>query len=77
MALEKVQKTQQGIAAANLDMKVPNSLKEYNQIASALVDFNIAGNNFTDAIKFFKEYVNKEDLEKLSLAKIHRGEKKL
>ncbi len=79
LALEKVQKTQEGIAAANLDMKVPDSLKEYKQISSALMDFQIGGNNFSDAIKYFKDYVNKEDLEKLSQAKnqVDRGVERL
>lgn len=75
LALDKVEKTQSGIAWSNLDIKTPDSLKEYKQIGEALMDFQIAGNNFTDAIKKMKEYVNKDDLEKLAQAKeqIDRG----
>ncbi len=69
LALEKLEKTQSSIAWSNLDITTPDSLKEYKQIGEALGDFKIAGNNFTDAIKKMKEYVNKEDLKNLSQAK--------
>ncbi len=79
LALEELEKTQAGIASANIDMKVPESLKEYKKIGSGLFDFQIGSNNYTDAIKYFKEYVNKEDLTKLSKAKeqIERGNSRL
>lgn len=79
LTLEEVEKTQSGIAAVNSDMKVPVSLKEYKNLNSGLFDFQIGGNNYTDAIKYFKEYVNKEDLTKLSKAKeqIERGNNRL
>lgn len=79
LTLEEVEKTQSGIASVNSDMEVPASLKEYKNLDSGLFDFQIAGNNYTDAIKYFKEYVNKEDLKKLSEAKnqIERGNSRL
>ncbi|MFZ5534604.1 MAG: hypothetical protein ACOY3M_00390 [Patescibacteria group bacterium] len=79
LALDKVEKTQSAIASANSDINTPNSLKEYKQISEALMNFQIAGNNFTDAIKKMKEYVNKDDLEKLTQGKeqIDRGTARL
>lgn len=79
LVLDKVEKTQSSIASANLDIKTPSSLKEYKQVGEALMNFQIAGNNFTDAIKKMKEYVNKDDLEKLAQAKeqIDRGTARL
>lgn len=79
LALDKVEKTQSAIASSNLDIKTPSSLKEYKQIGEALMNFQIAGNNFTDAIKKMKEYVNKDDLEKLTQGKeqIDRGTARL
>jgi len=75
LALDKIEKNLGNIANANLDVDVPKSLKEYKQISDALMDFKIAGTNFTDAVKKMKEYVNKEDLEKLAQAKdvLERG----
>ncbi len=69
LGLEQVQKIQENLASSNMDIKVPESLKEYKKLEDGLSDFNYAGISFLSATKEFKDYANKEDLSKLSNAK--------
>ncbi len=69
LGLEQIQKIQENAASTNMDIKIPGSLKEYKKLDNGLSDFNYAGISFISATKEFKDYVNKEDLSKLSSAK--------
>ena len=69
LALDKVEKMQAVITDANMGIDNPASLKEYGQIDEALAAFRVAGDNFSGAIKNMKDYVNKEDLDKLAQAR--------
>ena len=69
LALDKVEKMQAVITDANMGIDTPASLKEYGQIDEALTAFRVAGDNFSGAIQNMKDYVNKEDLDKLAQAR--------
>lgn len=69
LALDQVEKMQAVITDTNMGMDNPASLKEYGQIDAALAAFRVAGDNFSSAIQNMKDYVNKEDLDKLAQAR--------
>lgn len=71
LGLEKIEQMQTGVNNATWNTKIPDSLKEYSALKDGMSDIAMAGINFSNTIKQFKEYVNKEDLKNLSSAKEH------
>jgi len=67
LSLDKLSTIQSNLSEN--DIKVPDSLKEYKDLNSVAFQVKLAASHFKNAIESMKEYVNKNDLEKLKSAK--------
>ncbi len=66
LALDKLSNMQSNLS--NTDVEVPNSLKDHKDLGSAAFEVRLAASHFKKAIEAMKDYVNKNDLEKIKSA---------
>ncbi len=66
LVLDKLSTMQSNLSSKTFDLKIPDSLKEYQKLNEARSNLGIAAGLYQKSLEDFKKYVDKNDLKALS-----------
>ena len=69
LTLEQLSATQDALSSKVMELKTPDSLKDYKKLSSGRLNLALAASHFQKSIDEFNKYLDKRDLKALSEAK--------